>query len=84
MKNVKIADLKAKLSEHLRYVKGGETVVVYDRDTPVAKIVPMGRTGVLRVREPAVKGRLRDVPLPPPLKLDVDIVDILLEERGDR
>lgn len=40
MKKVGIAELKAHLSGHLRAVKEGETVVVLDRGTPVARIVP--------------------------------------------
>ena len=40
MSDVRIADLKARLSEHLRTVGNGETLTVLDRDTPVARIVP--------------------------------------------
>ena len=40
MKKVKIAELKARLSEHLRRVRRGHSLVVLDRDTPVAKLVP--------------------------------------------
>src|SRR5437879_8662139 len=40
MSNVRIADLKAHLSEHLRSVRNGGTLTVFDRDTPVARIVP--------------------------------------------
>ena len=41
MRTVKIGALKAKLSAHLEYVKNGEEIVVCDRNTPVAKIVPI-------------------------------------------
>jgi prevent-host-death family protein len=34
--NVKIAELKNRLSHYLREVRKGETVIVYDRDEPVA------------------------------------------------
>ena len=39
-----------------------------------------------RLREPLRRARsLQRVPLPPPLNLDVDVVDVLLEERqGER
>jgi prevent-host-death family protein len=40
MSDVRIADLKARLSEHLRSVRNGGTLTVLDRDTPVARIVP--------------------------------------------
>ncbi|MGH7695557.1 MAG: type II toxin-antitoxin system Phd/YefM family antitoxin, partial [Gemmatimonadaceae bacterium] len=41
MKTVRIADLKARLSEHLRYVRRGNVLTILDRDTPVAKVVPI-------------------------------------------
>jgi prevent-host-death family protein len=40
MSDVGIADLKARLSEHLRSVRNGGTLTVLDRDTPIARIVP--------------------------------------------
>lgn len=86
MTEVKIAQLKARLSEYLRRVRRGHTLTVLDRDTPVARLVPYVEQEPLRVREPL--GRyttLQDVPLPPALGVDFDIVDLLLEERqGER
>jgi prevent-host-death family protein len=83
MKQVMIADLKAKLSEYLRYVRQGHTVTVLDRHTPVAQIVPYEPKTVLRVREPTgpYGGRIGKVPLPDPVNLDVDVVEVLLELR---
>lgn len=43
MKRVKIADLKNNLSRHLAHVRAGGDLIVLDRDTPVARIVPFGR-----------------------------------------
>lgn len=40
MKFVKIADLKNRLSEHLRAVEKGAEVTVTDRNRPIARIVP--------------------------------------------
>ncbi len=40
MRTVKIGDLKAQLSAHIRSVRNGEEVLVFDRDKPVARIVP--------------------------------------------
>jgi prevent-host-death family protein len=82
MKQVRIADLKARLSEYLRAVRRGETIAVLDRDTPVAQIVPIPERPALRVRKPAPG-------VPPPnrvrpaksAKLNVDVVEVLLEER---
>jgi prevent-host-death family protein len=85
MKQARIAELKARLSEYLRIVRRGESVTVLDRETPVARIVPIEKPG-LRVRKPAPGTPLpNQVPLPPPLKLKVDVVAVLLEERqGER
>lgn len=82
---VKIADLKAHLSEHLRHVKRGETITVLDREVPVAKLVPIGdaSSGVV-VHPPKVRGRLAEVRLPAPVRMKADVVALLLEERGER
>jgi len=53
MTNVRIADLKARLSEYLRRVRRGDVLTVLDRKTPIARIV----------------------------KVEVDVVALLLEER---
>ena len=44
MRSVKIAEAKAQLSEHLRYVRAGGRVRIYDRDEPVADLVPIVET----------------------------------------
>lgn len=38
---VSIADLKDNLSAHLARVRNGEEILVRDRQTPIAKIVPL-------------------------------------------
>lgn len=83
MTTVRIATLKARLSEYLRRVRRGQVVTVLDRDTPVAQIIPhTGDRARLTIRHPLPSApALHRVPLPPPLKLDVDPVALLLEER---
>ena len=82
MKSVRIAELKSRLSEYLRAVRNGETIAVLDRDTPVAQIVPVREGVALRIRKPAAGTPPPNrVKLPKPLKLNIDIVDLLLEER---
>lgn len=82
MKQVRIAELKARLSEYLRAVRRGETIAVLDRETPVAQIIPVRERSALRVRKPAPgtppPNRVR---LPKPANLNVDVVQLLLEER---
>ena len=86
MKNVGIADLKAHLSRHLKSVRRGETITVLDRDTPVARLVPIESTANgLVIHPPTKPGRLCDVKLPPrPKGLKTDVVELLMELRGDR
>jgi len=83
MNKVRIADLKSRLSEHLRHVRRGRTLTILDRDTPIARIVPYEENGTrLTVRTPLPGARkLQRIPLPPPLNLKKDIVQILLQER---
>ncbi len=40
MSTVNIRDLKTNLSSHLNKVRAGEEIVILDRSTPVAKIIP--------------------------------------------
>lgn len=83
MKTVKIAELKARLSQHLRQVRRGQVLTVLDRDTPIALLAPYsGEADALRVRHPSRRwASPKEVPLPPPLKLDIDALELLLEER---
>jgi antitoxin (DNA-binding transcriptional repressor) of toxin-antitoxin stability system len=83
MNTVRIADLKAHLSAHLRAVRGGATIVVLDRQTPVARIVPIGTEGLELVVRPA-RGSIHDVQLLGPARQGGDVLDQLREERADR
>jgi len=40
MVTVNVAELKNRLSKYLTFVKGGEEVVIRDRNLPVAKLIP--------------------------------------------
>ena len=81
MTDVRIADLKARLSEHLRSVRKGGTLTVLDRDTPVARIVPYAAPP-LEIRK--AQRRVRDLKLPPRLAKRTDSVAVLLEDRRRR
>lgn len=82
MKGVGIADLKARLSEHLKAVRRGRTLIVLDRDTPVARIVPFAAVEALEVRR-AIR-HLRDLPIPQPPSVPTDSLRVLLEDRARR
>jgi prevent-host-death family protein len=81
MSDVRIADLKARLSEHLRSVRNGNSLTVLDRDTPVARIVPYG-SPPLEIRK--AKRHPRDLKLPPRPSKRTDSVAVLLEDRRRR
>ena len=81
MSDVRIADLKAHLSEHLRTVRNGGTLTVLDRDTPVARIVPYAAQP-LDIRR--AKRRLGDLKLPPKPAKRTDSIAILMDDRHRR
>ena len=84
MIKARVAQLKSELSGYLRKVRRGTEVLVYDRDTPIARLVPWERTeqkGGLTVRPPTIALRIQDVPLPPPLPGGDRIVQMLIHER---
>jgi prevent-host-death family protein len=86
MKQVLISELKSHLSEHLRAVRAGEPLVVMDRKTPIARIVPYDSSPdpiVIRKPKPGAP-LMRDIPMPPPIEPKIDIMKYLEEERADR
>ena len=86
MKEVKIAELKAHLSSHLAAVRKGETIIVCDRSTQIARLTPIrqAQDDDLVVEEaidpPSEARKIK------PLKRlkDVDVDSILAEMRADR
>ena len=52
MKRSSVSYLKAHLSAELKAVRAGETVVVMDREHPIAQLVPMSEKRSLEIREP--------------------------------
>jgi prevent-host-death family protein len=81
MRDVGIAELKARLSEYLRSVRNGATLTVLDRDTPIARIVPYAAQP-LEIRK-ARRG-LRDLRLPPKPAKRTDSVALIVEDRRRR
>ena len=82
MSKVGIADLKAHLSQHLRRVRGGRTITVVDRNTPVAQLVPYDAEGPLEIRRATRKPG--ELPLPAPLPTATDSLAALLQDRTSR
>jgi prevent-host-death family protein len=92
MKNARISELRDRLSEYLARVRNGETVIVYDRDTPIARLEPIAPAPddipewVLEAerRGIATPPKIRDgAILPRPLKTEkpARLLEALLEER---
>lgn len=82
MKKVGIADLEARLSEHLRTVRRGQTLTVLDRETPVARIVPYYAETSLEVTRAIRKPT--ELRLPPPPAKPTGSLAQLLEDRARR
>ncbi len=82
MTKVGIAKLKAQLSKQLRKVRRGHSVIVLDRDTPIARIVPYDEDAPLEIRRATRSPR--DLRLPPPPSKATDSLTVLLEDRASR
>lgn len=84
MTKVGIAELKDRLSEHLRAVENGAEVIVLDRKRPIARIVPMvAATGRVRIMPPSrdfteIRDRRRT-----PARWPITSTELLLEERRE-
>ena len=81
MTTVRIAELKSRLSEHLRSVRKGRMLTVLDRNTPIAKLIPYAAEP-LEIRRATRK--LRDLKPPAAPASPTDSLAVLLEDRGRR
>ena len=80
MKHSSVSYLKAHLSAELKAVQAGETVVVMDRDHPVARLVPLEEEKGSEVRDPLQAfGFERLAPL-----VSGGSLELLFEDRGRR
>ena len=77
LKSVNIAELKNRLSVYLNEVRAGQEVLVRDRNTPIARIVPIANRpdqddelralaaqGKVRLAETAMDDSFWDLPAP--------------------
>jgi antitoxin (DNA-binding transcriptional repressor) of toxin-antitoxin stability system len=82
MKTITVSYFKAHMSEQFRKVRKGATLVISDRQTPVAEVVPYRAEPVtLAVRAP------RRLPFElerPSLRIDHDPLQYLLQDREAR
>jgi prevent-host-death family protein len=85
MKSAKVSELKAKLSAYLAEVRNGDTVIVYDRNTPVARLVPYSqeKDDLVIIEASSSPAELKKIKGVRPKK-PVDIDRLLLDLRRDR
>jgi prevent-host-death family protein len=85
MRTAKVYELKAKLSAYLAEVRGGGTVVVYDRSTPIARLVPFEEEtdDLVIIEESAPPSELIKLKGVRPNK-PIDVDRLLNEMRRDR
>ena len=82
MMKVGIADLKARLSEHIRLVRGGRSLTIVDRNTPVARLVPFESNAPLEIRKASRKPS--EIRLPRAPAAPTDSLSELLRDRSRR
>ena len=85
MRTAKVSELKAKLSAYLAEVRGGGTIVVYDRNTPIARVVPFEEEtdDLVIIEASAPPSELRKLKGVRPKK-PIDVDRLLSELRKDR
>ena len=85
MRSVGIAELRSKLSRYLRDVQRGDTLLVLDRDTPIARLTSFDAGKDMAISPPLstriAVGKLK-MPVCPPVH--VDVVELLLADRRSR
>ena len=95
MKQVSVTELKNQLSRYLRLVKRGEVIEILEHSVPVARLegvqgLPtrtedhlerLRRDGIVL---PAKQGARTDIVDEPPVECRADVVQAVIDERGDR
>src|SRR4051794_2391843 len=96
MKTASVSETKNNLSAILRHVREGESYLIVDRGTPVARLDPVGaeakgadqrradleNKGVLRRGRGKIRKDILETP-PPRLPANVSALEILLKEREE-
>ena len=85
MKKAKVSEVKARLSAYLSDVRSGDTVVICDRSTPIAQLVPLDREpDELQVQEASKPASEISRGRPVRLRKRVNLDRILADLRGRR
>lgn len=94
MKQAKISELRDRLSYYLRRVRQGETIEVVDRETPIARLVPVApsalkagawvrrlqRSGLVKV---GPMNGVQEILQKKPARKKTGVLDSLLQERRE-
>jgi len=85
---VGVRELKARLSQYLRQVKSGKTILITERGEPIGRIVPAGETLQARLQAMVDAGlaewngkRLPPVKPVARVKEGFSVADMLIEDR---
>ena len=83
MKTMTISAFKAHMSAELRKVRKGARLIILDRETPIAQVVPYstGQAPALGVRPPSI---LPFTASRPSFRISHDPLEYLVEDRGRR
>ncbi len=85
MKIAAVSELKSKLARYLRMVKAGERVEIQERGVPIAMLTAAGGRPNVPTTPPRKDPKLlANMTFSVRLKSDVDVVQILLEDRRKR
>lgn len=81
MKTISVTSLKTHLSREIRKVQMGESIVVTDRQVPVAELIPFRSTGISVI---AAKEPLKRLKIEHSIRINIDPHDLLMEDRQRR
>ena len=85
MKRAKVSELKARLSAYLTEVRNGSTVIVCDRNTPIAQVIPFDdNADDFEIREASRPISELLLGKPVSLRKKVSVDKILKETRGQQ
>lgn len=83
MKIAKISELKNRLSYYLRFVRRGQSVLVYDRDRAIARIDPVSAAGALGPPDWTAELEQAGILRPPTVPLPRDWLKRRIHARGE-
>lgn len=84
---VKVGELRNRLSQYLKKVRQGGEILISDRETPIGRIIPFRKgkgEGPIQVMEPAKGyGGLAKIHFPD-IECSIDPLGLLMEDRRKR